>query len=217
MSENNLILETNLTNGFKIQTYSLMNQFQLYFKLGVQHILDLDGFDHILFVVGLCVIYLMRDWKRILILVTAFTIGHSLTLALATLQVVNVNTDLVEFLIPVTIAITCVTNILKPKPATGRTAVQLNYFYALFFGLIHGLGFSNYLRSLLGRESSIFQPLLAFNVGLEVGQLVIVTLFLLVASLMVGILGVKRKEWILVVSSTILGMSLMMILENKYW
>ncbi|EON75544.1 hypothetical protein ADIS_3947 [Lunatimonas lonarensis] len=194
-----------------------MNQFQLYFKLGVEHILDIEGFDHILFVIVLCVIYLMRDWKKILILVTAFTIGHSLTLALATLQVIKVNTDLVEFLIPVTIAITCVTNILKPKPAAGRSAIQLNYFYALFFGLIHGLGFSNYLRSLLGRESSIFQPLLAFNIGLEVGQLVIVGLFLILASLMVGIVGIKRKEWILAVSAIVLGMSFMMILENKYW
>lgn len=194
-----------------------MNQFQLYFKLGIQHILDLDGFDHILFVIALCVVYLMRDWRKILILVTAFTIGHSLTLALATLQVVKVNTELVEFLIPVTIAVTCVTNVFKPRPSSGQVGVQLNYAYALFFGLIHGLGFSNYLRSLLGRESSIFQPLLAFNLGLEVGQLVIVGLFLIAASLVVGIFGVKRKEWILVVSAVVLGMSLMMILENKYW
>ncbi|WP_209329855.1 HupE/UreJ family protein [Lunatimonas salinarum] len=194
-----------------------MNQFQLYFKLGVEHILDLAGFDHILFVIVLCVVYLLRDWKRILILVTAFTIGHSLTLALATLQVIKVNGDLVEFLIPLTIAITSLTNIFKPKPAAGRSAMQLNYVYALFFGLIHGLGFSNYLRSLLGREVSIFQPLLAFNLGLEVGQLIIVVIFLLIASLAVGIIGVKRKEWILVVSAIVLGMSLMMMLETKYW
>jgi hypothetical protein len=194
-----------------------MNQFQLYFKLGYQHILDLDGFDHILFVIALCVIYLMRDWKKILILVTAFTIGHSLTLALATLRVVKVDTDLVEFLIPVTIALTCLSNIFKPKPAGGTGYIQLNYALALFFGLIHGLGFSNYLSALLGRESSIFQPLLAFNLGLEVGQLVIVSVFLIVSSLMVGILGVKRKEWILIISSIVLGMSLMMMLENRFW
>lgn len=179
--------------------------------------MDLDGFDHILFVIALCVIYLMRDWRKILILVTAFTIGHSLTLALATLRLVKVDTDLVEFLIPVTIALTCLSNIFKPKPAGGTGYVQLNYALALFFGLIHGLGFSNYLSALLGRESSIFQPLLAFNIGLEVGQLVIVSIFLIVSSLMVGILGVKRKEWILIISSIVLGMSVMMILENRYW
>jgi len=194
-----------------------MNQFQLYFKLGLQHILDLNGFDHILFVIALCVIYLMRDWRKILILVTAFTIGHSLTLALATLKVVRVDTDLVEFLIPVTIALTCLSNIFKPKPSGGTGYLQLNYAFALFFGLIHGLGFSNYLRALLGRESSLFQPLLAFNIGLEVGQLVIVSIFLIVSTLMVGILGMKRKEWILIVSSIVLGMSVMMMLENRYW
>jgi len=194
-----------------------MNQFQLYFNLGLKHILDLNGFDHILFVIALCVVYLMRDWKKILILVTAFTIGHSLTLALATLKVVKVDTELVEFLIPVTIALTCLFNIFKPKPAGGNGYVQLNYALALFFGLIHGLGFSNYLSALLGRESSILQPLLAFNIGLEVGQLVIVSVFLLVSSIIVGLFGTNRKEWILIVSALVMGMSVMMILENKYW
>jgi hypothetical protein len=193
-----------------------MNQFQLYFNLGVQHIMDLKGFDHILFIIVLSVIYLMRDWKKIIILVTAFTIGHSLTLALATLQLVRINTNLVEFLIPVTIAITAFFNLLKPRPSSGR-GIQLNYIFALFFGLIHGLGFSNYLRSLLGREGSIFQPLLAFNLGLEVGQLVIVALFLIISSLIVGIFRVSRKEWILVVSSVVLGMAVMMMIDTRYW
>lgn len=193
-----------------------MNQFQLYFQLGIQHILDLDGFDHILFVIALCAIYLGRDWKKIIILVTAFTIGHSITLALATLNLIKVNSDLVEFLIPVTIAITAVSNIIKPKPSNGR-GIQLNYFFALFFGLIHGLGFSNYLRSLLGKEASIFQPLLAFNLGLEVGQLVIVGVFILAAMILVGVMGINRKDWTLVVSSVVLGMALMMILETKFW
>lgn len=193
-----------------------MNQFQLYFNLGVQHIMDLKGFDHILFIIVLSVIYLMRDWKKIVILVTAFTIGHSITLALATLQLVRINTDLVEFLIPVTIAITAFFNILKPRPSSGR-GIQLNYIFALFFGLIHGLGFSNYLRSLLGREGSIFQPLLAFNLGLEVGQLLIVVLFLIISSLIVGIFRVSRKEWVLVTSSVVLGMAVMMMIDTRYW
>ncbi|MEX2511835.1 MAG: HupE/UreJ family protein [Cyclobacteriaceae bacterium] len=193
-----------------------MNQFQLYFNLGIQHILDLNGFDHILFIVALSVIYLLRDWRKIIVLVTAFTIGHSLTLALATLWLVNVNTQLVEFLIPVTIAITAFINILNPRSSSGR-GISINYFFALFFGLIHGLGFSNYLRSLLGKEGQIFQPLLAFNLGLEVGQLVIVLLFLIVSSLIIGIFRLSRKEWVLVVSALILGMSIMMMIDNKYW
>ncbi|MBS9523525.1 HupE/UreJ family protein [Litoribacter ruber] len=192
-----------------------MSQFEVYFKLGIAHILDLEGFDHILFVIALCAIYLGRDWRKIIILVTAFTIGHSITLALATLNIIKVNSAMVEFLIPVTIAITALFNIFKPRPTNGR-GVQINYFFALFFGLIHGLGFSNYLRSLLGREASIFQPLLAFNLGLEVGQLAIVAIFLLIGSIFVGIFG-NRKEWTLVTSAVVLGMAVMMVLENRYW
>jgi hypothetical protein len=193
-----------------------MGQFQLYFQLGIQHILDIKGFDHILFVVALCAIYVTRDWKKILILVTAFTIGHSITLALATLKLVRVNSDWIEFLIPVTIAITAVSNIFSPKPSSGR-GIQINYIFALFFGLIHGLGFSNYLRSLLGKEASIFQPLLAFNLGLEVGQLVIVTITVVVAGLLVGLVGVNRKDWALVISSIVLGMAVMMMIDTKFW
>jgi hypothetical protein len=192
-----------------------MNSFQLYFKLGLQHILDLQGFDHILFVLALCAVYIFRDWKKILILVTAFTIGHSLTLALATFNVIQIRSDVIEFLIPVTIAITAFVTILKPKPSTGR-GVQLNYPIALFFGLIHGLGFSNYLKALLGKEASIWQPLLAFNIGLEVGQIVIVGVFLLVTSLL-GLAGVNRKDWTLVVSSFVLGVACMLMLETKFW
>ncbi|WP_009034985.1 HupE/UreJ family protein [Indibacter alkaliphilus] len=193
-----------------------MGQFQLYFQLGIQHILDLAGFDHILFVVALCALYVLRDWKKIIILVTAFTIGHSITLALATLQLLKVNSDLIEFLIPLTIVITALSNIFKPKPSTGR-GIQINYFFALFFGLIHGLGFSNYLRSLLGKEASIFQPLLAFNLGLEVGQLVIVAIFMTASSILIGIAGINRKDWTLVISAIVLGMAFMMMLDAKYW
>jgi len=193
-----------------------MNQFQHYFKLGVQHILDLNGFDHILFVIALCAIYLLRDWKKILILVLAFTLGHSVALAVAMFQWIRINIGLIEFLIPITIAVTAFVNLLKPKPS-GNSGIQINYLFALIFGLIHGLGFSTYLRSLLGNQGSILEPLLAFNLGLGVGQLVIVGIFLLASSVWVGIFGVNRKEWTLVVSSIVLGMALMMIVNSQFW
>ncbi len=192
-----------------------MNSFQLYFKLGLQHILDIQGFDHILFVLALCAVYVARDWKKILILVTAFTIGHSLTLALATFNVIQIRSDIIEFLIPVTIALTALATLFKPKPNTGK-GIQLNYIFAVFFGLIHGLGFSNYLKELLGKETSIWQPLLAFNIGLEVGQIIIVAAFLLATSL-VNLAGVNRKEWTLVVSAFVLGIACMLMLETKFW
>ncbi len=193
-----------------------MNSFELYFRLGLQHILDIHGYDHILFVLALCAVFIPRDWRKVVILVTAFTIGHSVTLALATFRLINVNSDLIEFLIPVTIAITAFITILRPKPASSK-GLSINYIFALFFGLIHGLGFSIYLRSLLGKEASIWQPLLAFNLGLELGQLIIVGIFLLATSILVGIAGVSRKEWTLVVASMVFGVALMLMLEAKYW
>ncbi|MCE2776886.1 MAG: HupE/UreJ family protein [Algoriphagus sp.] len=192
-----------------------MTSFELYFKLGLQHILDLQGFDHILFIISLCAVYVARDWVKILLLVTAFTVGHSLTLALATFEIVQIRSEVIEFLIPVTIAFTALLTLIKPKPNSGK-GIQLNYLLALLFGLIHGLGFSNYLRSLLGKEAAIWPPLLAFNVGLEVGQIVIVAAFLLITSL-VHLAGMNRKEWTLILSAFILGVACMMLLENKFW
>jgi hypothetical protein len=192
-----------------------MTSFELYFKLGLQHILDLQGFDHILFILSLCAVYVARDWVKILLLVTSFTLGHSLTLALATFEVVQIRSEVIEFLIPVTIAFTALATLIKPKPNSGK-GIQLNYLLALFFGLIHGMGFSNYLRSLLGKEASIWQPLLAFNVGLEIGQIVIVAAFLLITSL-VHLAGMNRKEWTLIVSAFILGVACMLMLQTKFW
>lgn len=192
-----------------------MSSFELYFKLGIQHILDLNGFDHILFIVVLCAVFVARDWVKILLLVTAFTLGHSLTLALATFKVIEIRSEVIEFLIPVTIALTALITLIKPKPSTGK-GIQLNYLLALFFGLIHGLGFSNYLRALLGKEAAIWQPLLAFNIGLEVGQLAIVAAFLLLTSL-VHLAGMNRKEWTLILSAFVLGVACMLMLQTKFW
>src|SRR5690606_29026597 len=159
----------------------------LYFGLGKDHILDYaNGYDHILFVVALCAIYLMRDWKKILILVTAFTIGHSITLALATLKIIVVNAELIEFLIPLTIFITAVANIFRRTEVSDRTT-YVNYGFALFFGLIHGMGFSNYLQAILGKNSSIVSQLFAFNVGLEVGQIIIVSVFMVISFILVDL------------------------------
>ena len=155
-----------------------MSQFSTYFQLGYEHILDIQGYDHILFVIALCAIYQAQDWKRVLILITAFTIGHSITLALSTMNLVNFRTDIIEFLIPVTIFITAFSNLVK-KHGSAPAKFSSNYFFALFFGLIHGLGFSNYLKSLLGKEESILTPLLAFNLGLELGQIIIVAFFII--------------------------------------
>jgi hypothetical protein len=193
-----------------------MSEFRLYFGLGMDHILDYaNGYDHIIFVVALCAIYLTREWKKILILVTAFTIGHSVTLALSTLRIISVDAELIEFLIPLTIFITAFSNLFKKENSLSNRSIHINYVFAGFFGLIHGLGFSSYLRSILGKEENIVTPLLAFNLGLELGQIVIVALFMAAAFIIVDLFGLNRRDWKMVISSAIAGMAL--VLMNEKW
>lgn len=190
-----------------------MNDFGLYFQLGWEHIADIRGYDHILFVAALCLRYLISDWKKVLVLVTAFTIGHSITLALSVLNLVTVSVEWIEFLIPVTIVITAFSNIFE-KNFNFRTRLPLIYFFALFFGLIHGLGFSNYLKSLLGKNSNIVGELLAFNLGLEFGQLLIVAAIMIISWIAVRLLNFPRREWLLFASGGIFFLSLLMAIER---
>lgn len=191
-----------------------MSLFELYFKLGLQHIADLKGYDHILFILTLCAVYSLKEWKRVLILVTAFTIGHSLTLALATLDLVRVDGDLIEFLIPLTIFVTALANVLTRTQKVTSTLHSLKYSAALFFGLIHGLGFSNYLRSLLGSEKGLVLPLFSFNVGIEAGQILIVAVIMLLTKVVVDLLHYPRREWHVLMSGAGLGVSLVLMIER---
>jgi len=194
-----------------------LEEFKLYLLLGLEHILDINGSDHILFVIALTALFTVSDWKKVLILVTAFTIGHSITLAMATLRVIRFNSDLIEFLIPATIFLTAFFNIFRQKGAGRPMKIQINYYFALFFGLIHGLGFSNYLRSLLGKDETIISQLLAFNIGLEIGQIIIVAAFLVASILIVDIGGVAKRDWRMVISSGVAAIAITMMYETKFW
>ncbi len=185
----------------------------MFFPMGIQHITDLNGIDHILFITALCLRYLWTDWRKLLVLVTAFTIGHSVTLALSTLNIINISRNWTEFLIALTIIITAINNCFV-KDFTFKTKYPAIYFYALFFGLIHGLGFSTLLKSMLGRDTSIITQLFAFNLGLEVGQLIIVSVILLFSFLLVRILQVNRREYVLFVSGGIAALALNMAIER---
>ena len=189
-----------------------MQDFYMYFDLGLHHILDWQGYDHILFVMALCGIYTIKDWKQVLILVTAFTIGHSVTLALSVFNIVHFSTKIIEFLIPVTILITAFSNIIgkRSKPKN----INLKYFLALAFGFIHGMGFSNYLKSLLGKSSSIIVELFAFNIGLEVGQVLIVISTLVFAFILTSIVKIKLWDWTFFLSSAIFGIAFIMAAER---
>ena len=194
-----------------------MSEFEIYLQLGVNHIADLNAYDHIVFIIALCAVYQLRQWRTVLMLVTAFTIGHSITLALATLSVILVPMELIEFLIPVTIFATCIMNVVRPFDEHTKRKVWFNYPLALFFGLIHGMGFSYYLRALLGMEESIVMPLFSFNIGLELGQLMIVTLVLASAALAVQVFKAPHKSWNLFISGVAAGVAIILMMETKFW
>ncbi len=191
-----------------------MSEFQAYLSLGFDHITDPNGYDHILFVVALCAIYAFRDWKKVLVLVTAFTLGHSITLALSTLKIITYSSDVIELLIPITIFITALSNFSENSLGESKSP-KLRYVLAASFGLIHGMGFSNYLRSLLGEQESIVMPLFSFNLGLELGQLLIVAISLAIASFFIEILRIKRLTWNHLISGIVAGMALSLILNNE--
>jgi len=192
-----------------------MHEFWMYTQIGFNHIANLSGMDHILFVAALCIRYQLSDWKKWLILVTAFTIGHSVTLVLSVFNYLDFSTNWIEFLIPVTILITSISNMFVKK-FSFNTKFPVIYFFALFFGLVHGLGFSFYLKSLLGIQQNIAPALLAFNLGLEIGQILIVMAILVISFIFVTLLKASRRDFILIVSGGILALSLQMAIERYF-
>ncbi|MBN2237381.1 MAG: HupE/UreJ family protein [Bacteroidales bacterium] len=190
-----------------------MTEFELYLKLGFQHIIDLQGYDHMLFLLALTASYRINELKKVVILITAFTIGHSISLALSTLQFILVPAPIIEFLIPLTIFITSVQNFFP------RTEQRTNLLYAssLVFGLIHGMGFSNYLKVLLGQEVSIIQPLLAFNVGLEIGQLLIVSLYFIILYIYTRFICQNHNYWKMGLSALAVIVAVFLMFETRFW
>ncbi|MCT3691862.1 HupE/UreJ family protein [Elizabethkingia anophelis] len=189
-----------------------MNDFMFYLRMGWDHIVSKDALDHQLFILVLIAVYTIQDFKKVLILVTAFTIGHSLTLALSVFDILRVPSAWVEFLIPCTIAITALINIFGKNNV--QKQMKLNYSLALFFGLIHGMGFANSIRITLAKEQSIATGLLGFNIGLELGQIVVVLAVLIILFLLTSIFKMDRKNWIMFISSGVFALSLQMALER---
>jgi len=202
----------------------MRSTFGTYLQLGFEHISDLNGYDHILFIIALCAIYRLKEWRKVAILVTAFTIGHSITLAMAALDIIPIKAALIEFLIPVTILATALYNVIVHKMEAGAEGqaqtfnrkINLNYFFALIFGLIHGMGFSNFFKSMLlpGEEGQLVQQLLAFNIGVELGQLTIVAIILIFSFLAFNLMKIKQREWNLFISGSAAGIALIMALER---
>lgn len=189
-----------------------MSDFKFYFSLGWDHILSIEALDHILFIAALAAIYMLKDWKQVLILVTAFTIGHTITLILSTKRIIEPGTGLIEFLIPCTIVLTAVSNLFQ-KTFTSKT-IRINYFLALFFGLIHGLAFANVLRMILAEDQNFALSMFSFSLGLESGQILVVIFIILLAQVFIQLLRVSRRDWVMVVSAMVLGLALKMAVER---
>ena len=193
-----------------------MNEFILYFKMGLNHVLDSFAYDHILFLIALAVVFNFNQWKKVLWLVTFFTIGHSITLALSAYGILKVRMDIIEFLIPLTIFITAAINVFTAKKSsTGKE--NINLIFALFFGLIHGLGFSNYFKMMVGKEEDKFFPLVEFALGRKASQIIIVLGILITGTIFQNFFKVSRRDWILVCSSIVIGFSIPMMIERVFW
>ena len=189
-----------------------MTDFLFYLQLGWEHIISIDALDHQLFILALVAIFSFQDLKKVLILVTAFTLGHSFTLALSAFDIIRFPSNWVEFLIPCTIVFTALDNLIFSK--NEDKLIKLNYFLALIFGLIHGMGFANSVRMMLAKEQSIVIPLLGFNVGLEIGQIAVVIIILSIFYILSTFLKLKKKHWVMLVSAPILIFSIKMSLER---
>ena len=190
----------------------MMTDFLFYLQLGWEHIISIDALDHQLFILALVAIFSFQDLKKVLILVTAFTLGHSFTLALSAFDVIRFPSNWVEFLISCTIVFTALDNLIFSK--NEDKLIKLNYFLALIFGLIHGMGFANSVRMMLAKEQSIVIPLLGFNIGLEIGQIAVVIIVLSIFYILSTFLKLKKKHWVMLVSAPILIFSIKMALER---
>jgi hypothetical protein len=195
-----------------------MQDFWVFFKIGLGHVLDINGYDHVLFLIALTVPYLAKDWKRILVLVTVFTLGHSLALVLSVFNFVKVNADLVEFVIPITILLTAFYNLIhagKPMPKENLNFISIT---TLFFGIIHGLGFSNYFKTILSGEAIDKLPnLFEFAVGIEAAQIGVVVAVLLISFVVQTLFKFSKRDFALTASAFVIGVVVPIIIENPIW
>ena len=195
----------------------MIENFWFNVEYGMNHVLDINAYDHVLFLIVLTIPYVFKDWKRVLLLVSVFTIGHTLSLTLAAFGTFSVSDDLVEFLIPVTILIVALFNVFTAGKGAQRERVGVLFLSTLFFGLVHGLGFAREFRMFVGSSESKLVPLLEFALGIEIAQLIVVFLVLFLSFLFQTVFRFSKRDWIMVVSSIVVGLVIPMLLSNKIW
>ena len=194
-----------------------MDNFMFFLKEGLFHVLDWNAYDHVLFLIVLVVIYDFKNWQKILWLITLFTIGHTLSLILSAYKIVTISQNWIEFLIPVTILITALVNVFFAKNATKLAKTNTNLFFALFFGLIHGLGFSGYFKILIGSSTQKLIPLLEFALGIEIAQVIVVLAILLIGLIFQTVFRFPKRDWILIISSIVIGLVLQILKTSIFW
>ena len=195
-----------------------MSEFWIYFQIGLKHVLDIHAYDHVLFLIALAVPFSFKDWKQIVMLVSMFTIGHTLALLLSIFGIIAIKVNAVEFLIPITILITALFNLFTAGKSNKKESASLVFFITLFFGIIHGLGFSNYFKSILGGSpDSKLIALGEFALGIEAAQIVVVFVVLVLSYIVQTVFRFSKRDWTLVMSAFIIGVVLPMIVESKIW
>lgn len=195
-----------------------MPDFWIFFKIGLRHVLDINGYDHLLFLIALTVPFVFRDWRRILALVSVFTLGHTLSLILSVFNVVSVNSVLVEFLIPCTILAAAIFSLVTAGKTLKHGAFSTSLFITGFFGIIHGLGFSTYLKTMLpGTATDKLAPVVEFALGIEAAQIIIVIAVLLIAHLVQTLGKFSRRDWTLTAAAFVAGVVVPIIIESEIW
>ena len=195
-----------------------MQEFWIYFQIGLKHVLDIHAYDHVLFLIALTIPYSFKDWKRVALLVTLFTIGHTMALMLSVFGIVAIKVNVVEFMIPVTILITALFNLFTAGKSGKKESINLVFFTTLFFGIIHGLGFSNYFKSILGGDAaSKVLPLAEFALGIEAAQIIVVFVLLIISYLVQTVFRFSKRDWTLVLSPFVIGVVIPLLVESELW
>lgn len=195
-----------------------MSEFWIYFNTGLRHVLDINAYDHVLFLMALTIPYAFKDWQRVLLLVTLFTVGHTMALVLSVYEIVQIKVNLVEFLIPITILITAFFHLFTAGKNSKKESISFVAIVTLFFGIIHGLGFSNYFKTILpGTGSDKLLPLLEFALGIEAAQIIVVLIVLILSYIVQTVFRFSKRDWTLVMSAFVIGVVIPMVIESEIW
>lgn len=194
-----------------------MSNFWIYFTLGLKHLYNINAYADILFLLALTVPYEFKSWKKILLLVSLFTAGHTIALMLSIFNIVTVKVSIVAFIILILLLITALYTIISTGKSNKKDSIVFIAILTSLFGIVHGLGFSNYFNSIVqGKPTDKLVPLFESSLGFGVSQIVVIILALLLAYVIQTLLKFSKREWILIVSSFVVGVVIPMIIKMKF-